>query len=472
MRRKIIINDPIHNVMSFGSDDSLRKVLKAVIDTEEFQRLRRISQLGLASYVFPGATHTRFSHSLGVAFLALSVIDHLIELEENNERLCSKIKKYRTSVILSALLHDLGHGPFSHSFEKVLKNLPNAKKFAPLHEDWSADLIKNRKSSICRGISECGLDPNLIASPFDEKSEVEYPLYLRQAISSQLDVDRMDYLLRDSHFSGVTSGTFDIHYLISSLAIVQHGSNKVQTLGLSKKGIKVYENYVLARHQMNRSVYFHPRVKVLEFMIEEFIRLSIQNFKVLNRVSSLNRLLPEYFRSVSEAMNENGASINKRDFISQNRAHYLKLTESEVWTLVSAVNSCPDERLPHRMIDLASRILSRKPLEHDVIQLGKESLLHDLLQNKGYVDGEDFCIVQLGSTMYKKSKDKVFVTPIDDGPALEITSHSEIISAFRDREDAENLLILIDPKKRKLFDVAKELQAIPDDDRESFKNAS
>src|SRR5947208_1553171 len=111
-RKPIIITDPIHHVMESGSDPRTRESLKQVIDTESFQRLRRIMQLGLTSFVFPGATHTRFSHSLGAAFLARRVLMHLDEQVVDNER--KEIEDNRLLITLAALLHDVGHGPFSH----------------------------------------------------------------------------------------------------------------------------------------------------------------------------------------------------------------------------------------------------------------------------------------------------------------------------------------------------------------------
>src|SRR6185503_47930 len=119
MRKTTIITDPIHHVMNLGSDPKLRQVLKQVMDTRTFQRLRRITQLGLTSYVFPGATHTRFSHSLGVTYLAYSVLTHLKEWAADSEASISDALPFN-EVMLAALLHDVGHGPFSHSFEKVL----------------------------------------------------------------------------------------------------------------------------------------------------------------------------------------------------------------------------------------------------------------------------------------------------------------------------------------------------------------
>jgi len=137
-RKTWIITDPIHQVMNFGTEPKLRACLTAVIDTRTFQRLRRISQLGLTSYIFPGATHSRFSHSLGAAYLARSVLLHLRERAEEKNR--KEIDEHFNDVIIAALLHDVGHGPFSHSFEHVLKK---AYKWAPEHEDWAHTLISS-----------------------------------------------------------------------------------------------------------------------------------------------------------------------------------------------------------------------------------------------------------------------------------------------------------------------------------------
>src|SRR5260370_26361528 len=143
MRKTTIITDPIHQVMNFGSDPVLQDCFKKVLDTRTFQRLRRITQLGMASYVFPGATHTRFSHSLGVAYLAHSVLTHLRERAPDAEDR-SEIDHVFNGVMMAALLHDVGHGPFSHSFEQVLMGYA----CAPLHEDWTATFISHTGSDI------------------------------------------------------------------------------------------------------------------------------------------------------------------------------------------------------------------------------------------------------------------------------------------------------------------------------------
>jgi HD superfamily phosphohydrolase len=474
MRRKIIINDPIHKVMSFGSDENDRSVMKAIIDTEEFQRLRRISQLGLASYAFPGATHSRFCHSLGAAYLASCVLDHLIETQSEDEDVTKQIRKYRTAVILSSLLHDIGHGPFSHSFEKVLKGFDEIKELAPLHEDWTAALIKNSNSSIYKALQDEGFDTSLIASPFEDEPAIKFPRHLKQIISSQLDVDRMDYLLRDSHFAGVALGAFDVHYLINCITLINHDSNgKCSTLGLTKKGVKAYESYAISRQMMNRSLYFHHRVKTFEFMIEEFTRNCILECGRLKQVPSLKNLIPPYFYAVHGQIKSKPADrLSKNNFIKANFQNYINLTESEIWSLVGAVSRSDDHRIPSQMKDLAGKLLSRDPIGHKSINAGKEPLLRAILEEKGYIEKRDFVIVDLPSTMYKKeSEDKVFVVN-SEGTIQEITSHSEMMTAFHDRAECESLLILIDPKKKKIFEHAEELRAISTNHEGRSKSAA
>src|SRR2546426_274344 len=176
MRKTTIITDPVHQVMNFGSEEEFRKVFKDVMDTREFQRLRRITQLGLASYVFPGATHTRFSHSLGVAYLAHSVLAHLSEWAEGDTR--DEVAEAWNEVVLAGLLHDLGHGPFSHSFEQVLK----AYSWAPLHEDWTAALITDSASAICRSLVAHGLDVKNIASAITKGDDGSLARPFRQIV--------------------------------------------------------------------------------------------------------------------------------------------------------------------------------------------------------------------------------------------------------------------------------------------------
>jgi uncharacterized protein len=246
------IADPVHQFVDFGP---YRASVKALVSTPVFQRLRRISQLGLASYVFPGAVHTRFSHSLGAAYLAGLLVRQL-GIDDHDGR----------AIVCAALLHDVGHGPFSHSFERALKRIVPK---VPKHEHWTRVIVQQELSKELR---EHDVDPLRVCALIKNRDgDPDVTTFHRQIISSQLDVDRMDYLCRDAHFAGVPLGRIDLQYLIRNVCVVEHGSQK--TLGLMSKGVASYEAFAFARHIMNRSVYFHKQVATFECMMEECLRL-------------------------------------------------------------------------------------------------------------------------------------------------------------------------------------------------------
>jgi HD superfamily phosphohydrolase len=187
MRQTHIITDPVYQVMNFGSDPELKRALGAVIDTRPFERRRRISQLGRASYVFPGATHMRFSHCLGAADLAYTVLTHLRERADKEDE-HKEIGGAFKPVIMAALLHDVGHGPFSHAFEQV----PHGRDWVPDHEDWTTTMISHQDSDIREQLDEHHIDSEAVASMFNKRGTCLLAQPFRQIVSSQLDVDRMD----------------------------------------------------------------------------------------------------------------------------------------------------------------------------------------------------------------------------------------------------------------------------------------
>jgi len=415
------------------------------MDTNAFQRLRRISQLGLASYVFPGATHTRFSHSLGAAYLAHCVLVHLKDWSEASER--KEIEQHFNQVIIAALLHDVGHGPFSHSFERILKDT----SLSLTHEDWTKTLILDPQSEIHRTLQAHSICPATIASIWAKSGHSDFrrfPRPYRQIVSSQLDVDRMDYLIRDSHFAGVAIGRFDAQYLINSIVIVSHGNaGSEKTLGITPKGVKAYEAFVLARQLMNRTVYYHHNVKVLEFMIEHLFRLIITHVAELIADKDVAPLVPPYFRRVATAIQSSGES--KTEFMEKSHSDYVRLTEDVTWTLITAL---ADSAVIPAAQTLAQKLLKRNILPHFTIKNGRKELLQACLTKAGFVAGTDFDLVDLKTTMYQGTGDEhVFILDWDHN-VEEIANQSETISAFRDRPEAESLLIIIDAKNEKAME--------------------
>ena len=205
--KETLIMDPIHGFINISE----YPVIEEIIETKFFQRLRRLAQLGLTSSVYPNATHTRFAHSLGVMHTFLRLFDSIMR-RENNEFANKDYKRMVGAV--TALLHDIGHGPFSHASESILD-----QKFGKfVHEDMTCDIVT--KTEISDILQKYSIDPLDICNLINHIETKEWRL-ISQLISSQLDADRLDYLKRDSHFTGVTYGNVELDRIINTLDIWQ-----------------------------------------------------------------------------------------------------------------------------------------------------------------------------------------------------------------------------------------------------------
>ncbi|MCB0835012.1 MAG: HD domain-containing protein [Bacteroidetes bacterium] len=238
MKRSKIINDPVH-----GFIDVPRGVLLNLIDDPAFQRLRRIKQLGLSSMVYPGAVHTRFNHALGAMHLMRQALDAL-------KRKKVKISKQEyKAALIAILLHDIGHGPFSHALEYAI--IPNLH-----HEDMSLALMhylnKKHKGKL-----------DLAIEIFEGNYE---RTFLHQLVSSQLDMDRMDYLIRDSFFTGVAEGVVGIDRIIKILTVANN------QLVCEDKGIYSIEKFIVSRRLMYWQVYLHKAAVAAENMMLNILR--------------------------------------------------------------------------------------------------------------------------------------------------------------------------------------------------------
>jgi HD superfamily phosphohydrolase len=254
-----IIRDPVHNIVPF-EDGSCDQLLLKLINTKEFQRLRRIKQLGLSQLVFPGADHSRFSHSIGVMQVARRFLERVA-------RICPACfdEDQRTVVLAAALLHDIGHGPFSHAFEKVT---------GEKHEMRTLQIIVDRSTevnSVLRGYDRELPDRLKVffgGDAEDGRVGAEIPSYLTQIVTSQLDADRFDYLLRDSYATGTNYGLFDMEWLIQHL----HVDGDRGRFYLDRKAEYAAEAYVFARCHMYRTVYFHKTTRAAEVMLRLLMR--------------------------------------------------------------------------------------------------------------------------------------------------------------------------------------------------------
>lgn len=266
-----VFRDAIHDMISLhrGGDQPMEEVewgdplLLDLIDAPEMQRLRRIQQLGLASRIYPSGEHSRFSHSLGVMHLAKRILAVLLRrrpgLLDREEILQVKV---------AALLHDLGHGPYSHVFEQALPGV------GP-HEGWTWKIAGDPDTGVNRAIRRFCADANLDAAAFftglqglwgADGGEGGALKIGRQVISSQLDADRMDYLLRDAHFTGVSYGRYDLEWMLHSLRVAEVAGVPRLCLDVTR-GSTALESYIAARDNMYRQVYDHKTVRAMELLL-------------------------------------------------------------------------------------------------------------------------------------------------------------------------------------------------------------
>jgi HD superfamily phosphohydrolase len=249
-----IYRDPVHNIIRLRTDTDEGRLLVRLIDAPEFQRLRRIKQLGLALYTYQGAEHSRFTHSLGVLHLMTRVLNRLGE----NYRIAAED---RAAACAAALLHDVGHGSFSHVMEKVLSFH---------HEAWSVNILMSDETEVGRVLRIYSDElPQRVASIIEGTFQ---PAALAQLVSSQLDVDRMDYLLRDSLMTGAKYGIYDLEWIINALQIDEEHDR----IYVAARGLYAVEEYLQARYYMFRQVYFHRTLRSAEAVLRSILRRALK----------------------------------------------------------------------------------------------------------------------------------------------------------------------------------------------------
>lgn len=236
-----VYRDPVHDIISFKEEGLLGRIVASLIDTREMQRLRFVRQLGMAYLVFHGAEHSRFQHSLGVAHLARRIADRLHPALSPDQRI---------EAVAAALLHDIGHAPFSHVMERV---------FGIHHERYSLAILRDPASEVHQVLRS--VDPTL-PDRVAGRIAGEHGDPVDAIVSGQLDADRMDYLLRDAHMTGVGVGRYDLERILLMLGHDDDG------LTVQAGGYEAVEGYLIARYHMYRLVYFHRGVRAAESMLQ------------------------------------------------------------------------------------------------------------------------------------------------------------------------------------------------------------
>lgn len=321
-----VFRDPL-----YGNIPVEYKIIWDLIDTREVQRLRRIRQLSGVSMVFHTAEHSRFGHALGTYYIAYRMINEVSDLKET-------LSNYEKMLFLiAALLHDVGHGPYSHAFEHV---------FEIKHEQITCDMIESKNTEINKVLSRY---PNLASDVSGViKHEGKY-LLVESLISSQLDVDRLDYLNRDAHFTGATYGVVDVDRLIRIMR-VRNGQ-----ICYKDKGVHAIENYLMSRYHMYWQIYYHPVARSYEIILESIYKrikdLIISGKKIEADVVSL---------------------INV--FKNKNLESYIDIDDAYVNGMIKQLTKSKDSIL----FDLANAFMNRRLFKYKHL---KEDEFNDVISN-------------------------------------------------------------------------------------------
>ncbi|WP_413576768.1 HD domain-containing protein [Bdellovibrio sp. HCB290] len=298
------IRDPIHGSIYYAEPEV------AILDTAEYQRLRAIKQLGFSEMSFPGATHNRYLHSVGVAHMVGRVFDSIFRIYPFSKP--SVKTRLRQTVRLAALLHDVGHGPLSHTTETVMPALSELeiklydeelkygdaahtvmyKNRRANHEDYTIKYVTDSNISETIKTNFTDIDPIYIACLIDKAlhcpddffidSGVDFRPILSQLVSSEIDADRMDYLERDSYFCGTNYGKIDSHWLIQNMTF--HRVEDKLYLALNRRALYSFDDFLISRHHMHLMVYGHHKSIIYEEMLNRYLTSPDCTFKLPGKI--------------------------------------------------------------------------------------------------------------------------------------------------------------------------------------------
>ena len=343
------LRDPVHGIIAFRAEELLDRLAWKLLDTPEFQRLRRIKQLGVSEFVFPCATHTRFAHSVGVFHIARTLIEIIRrELPAIHQELDPRRAE---AAVIAALLHDIGHGPFSHTFEDVQKS----RELGKAHEKWTADIIRNTEGNI-RPLLESFWDGGGFCEAVASLLEAEDPQDIyHSVVSSSFDADRLDYLRRDRLMTGTGAGAIDFDWLMEHVRVREIAieaadaadetePERVPTFCLDAKALPAAEQFLLSRYTLHDQVYFHKTTRCVEHMIAKLLRRVAEHTKQPEAAPDETGL--ERDHPLLRFFAKGGATL----------ANYLALDDVVVTAALERMQRASDRAIA----DLASRLWQRR----------------------------------------------------------------------------------------------------------------
>ena len=380
-----VLKDPVHSYIHIHYE-----VIWNCLDSKEFQRLRRIRQLGGDFQVYPTAEHSRFSHSLGVYEIVRRMVTEV-------KSLCVELTEYeKVCVMLAGLLHDVGHGPFSHAFEHITNHS---------HEEYTAKIIlgNTELNAILRAVSE--KLPQDIVSIIQHTHENDI---LNQIVSGQLDADRMDYLLRDSYFTATSYGQFDLERILRTMRVRKTNEGR-KVIVVKYTGIHSVEDYIMARYQMYWQVYYHPVARSYEAV---FIQL-------FNRLKDIFKVDKNYFEDMKVLipfLEKSEVSVDE----------YFKLDENSLLYCCALIQDKEDKIAA----DLAKRLQNRRLFEY--VDYNEENLaqIKNMLKEKNFDERYYLKIENIEASVYSPYKGRKILIEKLNGDIVALEKASTIVESI------------------------------------------
>lgn len=420
-----VIKDPVHGTMQFTAAED--KWIKPFIDSPLLQRLRFIRQMGMGDFIFPGAIHTRFSHSIGCCYVA-SQIAHKIHLASTERQL----------VMIACLLHDIGHGPFSHTFEGIfLDKLIR-------HEDWTPYFLDDfRQAGFFDSYNKLNPKYSLEKDNFDIIANMimHYPVQnqvLADIVSSQLDADRLDYLLRDSLFCGVKYGKFDLRWMLHCLTIVETTTGK--RLGINYKGIGAVEHYLMARRLMIRNIYqLQKKIAFENFFIQCFAELAAtlqqeEAYGDIRKTRMGQFLMAMHVFNQHAICNPKNIHEKKETFLKENYYLYKELSDHDVFAVIKELSALKGQQ---KTVQLAKRLQER--CMPKVLRIDEANLKHieaeiNTFKNdhKNSIQPWQVSIIHTPHRSYSRENDPIWVVN-ELGKVKPISDYSFMLNALSDK---------------------------------------